>query len=109
MPRTLVSTRRNFTCVYCVTSTNSHFLFIRRKHTLKNGETVYQTLVPGSLEYEPLSDTIEKAEARSLYSPKRPKMDGSFGRPTQVHSVPPEERAVDGKGNKLPWALEWHP
>ena len=29
------------------------------------------------------------------------------GRPTQFHAVPLEERAVDSKGRKLPWALEW--
>lgn len=28
-------------------------------------------------------------------------------RPTQVHAVPFEERAPDGKGGKLPFALEY--
>ena len=35
-------------------------------------------------------------------------MDDPFGRPTQVHGVPLEDRASDSKGNKLPWGLEWH-
>ncbi len=30
------------------------------------------------------------------------------GRPTQIHAVPLEERAVDSQGRTLPWALEWH-
>lgn len=30
-------------------------------------------------------------------------------RPTQVHAVPFEERAPDGKGGKLPFALEYPP
>lgn len=29
------------------------------------------------------------------------------GRPTQIHAVPPEERAFDENGNQLPWGLEW--
>lgn len=29
------------------------------------------------------------------------------GRPTQFHAVPFEERAPDGKGGKLPYALEY--
>lgn len=29
------------------------------------------------------------------------------GRPTQFHGVPLEERAIDSKGNRLPWALQW--
>ncbi|KAL8697304.1 MAG: hypothetical protein Q9201_007194, partial [Fulgogasparrea decipioides] len=29
------------------------------------------------------------------------------GRPTQIHAVPEEERAIDENGNRLPWALEW--
>lgn len=31
----------------------------------------------------------------------------STGRATQVHAVPFEERAPDGKGGKLPFALEY--
>lgn len=34
--------------------------------------------------------------------------DPDNGRPTQIHAVPWEERAVDSNGNKLPYALEWH-
>jgi len=30
------------------------------------------------------------------------------GQPTQFHGVPLEERAVDSKGNRLPWSLEYH-
>ena len=30
------------------------------------------------------------------------------GLPTQFHGVPLEERAIDSKGNRLPWALEYH-
>lgn len=29
------------------------------------------------------------------------------GRPTQIHAVPYEERALDSHGRKLPWAHEW--
>ncbi len=28
--------------------------------------------------------------------------------PTQFHGVPLEERAIDSKGNRLPWSLEYH-
>ncbi|KAL9098062.1 MAG: hypothetical protein Q9163_006203 [Psora crenata] len=39
---------------------------------------------------------------------KRRAMDAGHGRPTQIHGVPLEERALDSKGNRLPWGLEWH-
>ena len=34
--------------------------------------------------------------------------DPDGGRPTQIHAVPLEERAVDSQGRVLPWGLEWH-
>ena len=62
----------------------------------------FQRRKPGSLEYEelPPPETLPEQEFN---------MDEEgIGRPTQVHAVPPEERAVDSQGNELPWALEWH-
>lgn len=57
---------------------------------------------PGSLEYEDLPPLETRPE-------KVFNMDEEgIGRPTQVHAVPPEERAVDSQGNELPWGLEWH-
>ena len=47
---------------------------------------------------------------RLKLSSKHAKMTAArerIGRPTQFHAVPPEERAVDAQGNRLPWALEW--
>jgi len=35
-------------------------------------------------------------------------MNSGPGQPTQFHGVPLEERAIDSKGNRLPWALEYH-
>ena len=43
-------------------------------------------------------------EVRQL---KEPTYDMAAGRAMQVHAVPFEERAIDSKGNRLPWALEW--
>lgn len=63
--------------------------------------TIYQRRKRGSLEFEDIPNT-------PLPSPKLQAMDGAFGRPTQVHGVPLEERAFDSKGNRLPWGLEWH-
>ena len=37
--------------------------------------------------------------------PKRRIMNHGPGQPTQVHGVPIEERAIDSKGNLLPWAI----
>ena len=52
---------------------------------------------------------IEEVHPIPKQSPaKRQAMDADYGRPTQVHGVPPEERAYDSKGNRLPWGLEWH-
>ena len=57
---------------------------------------------PGSLEYEELPPLETRPEKVFNMDEER------IGRPTQVHAVPPEERAVDSQGNELPWALEWH-
>ena len=34
-------------------------------------------------------------------------MPGTAARPTQFHAVPFDERAPDGRGGKLPFALEY--
>ena len=49
----------------------------------------------------------ERREIPSSPPAKRTKMMPGTGRPTQFHSVPLEERAPDGKGGKLPYALEY--
>lgn len=63
---------------------------------------IYQRRKRGSLEFEEIDNTGPPP------SRKRQAMEGAFGRPTQVHGVPLEERAFDSKGNRLPWGLEWH-
>lgn len=63
-------------------------------------------------EYVVTSHRIIGTETREEYpdSPPPPKtfiMSAEYGRPTQFHNVPIEERAIDSKGNRLPWSLEW--
>ena len=41
------------------------------------------------------------------YLAKRRMMTFGGGKPTQIHAVPYEERALDSRGKKLPWAHEW--
>ena len=45
---------------------------------------------------------------KSPASKKQKVMATGPGQPTQFHGVPLEERAIDSKGNRLPWALEYH-
>ena len=57
-----------------------------------------------------------KGSDRRVESPSSPpkkrkinlRMATGPGQPTQFHGVPLEERAIDSKGNRLPWALEYH-
>ena len=57
-----------------------------------------QRRIRGTVGFEPLK--------RSL--PKRLRMSPMGGLPTQFHGVPLEERAIDSKGSRMPWSLEWH-
>ena len=67
----------------------------RRRDGYEDKVTIYITYTSAGRE-ERLSET------------KRQKMSYSqYGRPTQFHNVPLEERAFDSKGNRLPWSLEW--
>jgi hypothetical protein len=58
-----------------------------------------QRRIRGSAEFPPLERTPPKKLRMSLIG---------HGQPTQFHGVPLEERAIDSKGNRLPWSLEWH-
>ncbi|KAL6721878.1 hypothetical protein ACLMJK_000983 [Lecanora helva] len=57
-----------------------------------------------------------KGQTYRIESPKSPpkkrkidfRMATGPGQPTQFHGVPLEERAIDSKGNRLPWSLEYH-
>lgn len=75
-------------------------------------ENPYSEYVYDSLEYTVRSRRILGSKDREEFpsSPpvtKRQKMMPGTGRPTQFHAVPFEERAPDGKGGKLPYALEY--
>lgn len=72
----------------------------------------YSEYVYDSLEYTVRSCRVFGSKDREELpsSPpvtKRQKMMPGTGRPTQFHAVPFEERASDGKGGKLPYALEY--
>ena len=64
---------------------------------------------PYRVRYTRIAGTVRTVKAADVPSaPKKAKMafEGQ-GRPTQFHGVPLEERAIDSKGNRLPWALQW--
>ena len=64
---------------------------------------------PHRVRYASVIGTVKLVETIDVPSaPKKAKMafEGQ-GRPTQFHGVPLEERAIDSKGNRLPWALQW--
>ncbi|KAG8528718.1 uncharacterized protein KY384_006405 [Bacidia gigantensis] len=74
-----------------------------RKIVSNDGQVTWQYRKRDLVEFQEPTEPAEESPS------KRPRMDASFGRPTQVHGVPLEERAFDSKGNRLPWGLEWHP
>lgn len=64
---------------------------------------------PHRVRYTRVTGTVKLVKAADVPSAsKKAKMafEGQ-GRPTQFHGVPLEERAIDSKGNRLPWALQW--
>lgn len=58
--------------------------------------------VPGSNDRKEHPASPPKKRRTSL------QMANGVGQPTQFHGVPFEERAIDSKGNRLPWSLEYH-
>ncbi len=64
---------------------------------------------PHRVRYTRVIGTVKSVKVTDVPSAsKKAKMafEGQ-GRPTQFHGVPLEERAIDSKGNRLPWALQW--
>ena len=57
---------------------------------------------PTSANFSPLSERKQREVKK-----KEPIMSSAQGLPTQFHGVPLEERAIDSKGNRMPWALEY--
>ena len=64
---------------------------------------------PHRVRYTRVADNVRIVKAADVPSAAK-KVRMAFegqGRPTQFHGVPLEERAIDSKGNRLPWALQW--
>ena len=66
----------------------------------QNPHRVRYTRVIGAVKF------VKAADVPSASKKAKMAFEGQ-GRPTQFHGVPLEERAIDSKGNRLPWALQW--
>lgn len=58
-------------------------------------------------DYDHSHDQKYREALATEHASKKRMMAFGGGRPTQIHAVPYEERALDSHGRKLPWAHEW--